>query len=58
LHITDWPGFLDILSERGPRQLIHQIREAEASDPNGERWPRHKSHDDATIAYLTHPRDT
>jgi hypothetical protein len=23
-----------------------------------ERWPRHKRHDDATIAYLTHPRDT
>jgi hypothetical protein len=57
-HITDWPGFLDLLDARGPRQLIHQIREAEASDPHAERWPRHKRHDDATIAYLTHPRDT
>jgi hypothetical protein len=38
-QITDWPGFLDILNKRGPRQLIHQIREAEASDPHAERWP-------------------
>jgi hypothetical protein len=56
-RITDWPGFLDILNQRGPRQLIHQIRETEASDPHGQRWPRHKPHDDATIAYLTHHRD-
>jgi hypothetical protein len=54
-RITDWPGFLDILNARGPRQLIHQIREAEASDPHGQRSPRRKPHDDATIAYLTTP---
>jgi hypothetical protein len=53
-HITDWIGLLDILSDCGPRQLIRQLREVEASDPRGQRWPRHKPHDDATIAYLTH----
>jgi hypothetical protein len=56
-QITDWLGFLDILNKRGPRQLIGQISEAEASGPDGQRWPRHKPHDDATIAYLTHPHD-
>jgi hypothetical protein len=55
-HITDWNGLLDILSDSGPRQLLRQLRQAEASDPHGQRWPRHKPRDDATVAYLTSHR--
>jgi len=56
-HITDWNGLLDILSSGGPPQLIHQLRQVEASDPEGHRWPRYRPSDDATVAYLT-PGDT
>jgi hypothetical protein len=52
-HVADWNGLLDILSSEGPRQLIRQVRRAEASDPHGRRWPRYKPIDDATVAYLT-----
>jgi hypothetical protein len=52
-HITDWNGLLNTLNERGPSQLIRELRNAEASDPHGQRWPRHKPSDDATVAYLT-----
>jgi hypothetical protein len=43
----------EVLNERGLRQLIYPIREAEASDPHGQRWPRHEPHD----ACLTHHSD-
>jgi len=51
-RITDWTGLLDILSSGGPRQLLRRLRRAEASDPEGHRWPRYKPRDDATVAYL------
>lgn len=35
----------------GPRKLIDAVREVEATDPTGLRWPRSKSGDDATVAY-------
>lgn len=46
-----WAGALDVLAERGPDALIAQVREAERSDPAGERWPRNKPSDDATAVY-------
>jgi hypothetical protein len=49
--LLDWPGFLDILAEQGPDALIQQVRAAEASDPEGRRWPRGKRHDDASAAF-------
>ncbi|WP_433185469.1 integrase [Actinoallomurus sp. CA-150999] len=49
--LADWPGTLATLAERGPVALIEQVREAERSDPHGQRWPRNKRHDDATAAY-------
>lgn len=36
---------------RGPRELIDNVREVEATDPTGRRWPRYKSGDDATVAF-------
>jgi hypothetical protein len=50
--LLDWPGFLDVLAEQGPDAIIAQVRAAEHSDPDGQRWPRGKRHDDATAAYL------
>jgi len=46
--LTDWPGLLTTLTTHGPTHLINQTRQAEHSDPNGQRWPRSKRHDDAT----------
>ena len=42
----------DILIVEDKPAIIQQIRAAEASDPDGQRWPRGKRHDDATAAYL------
>lgn len=54
-RVTDWNGLLDTLSRDGPRELLRQLRRAEADDPEGRRWPRYKPSDDATVAYLICP---
>jgi hypothetical protein len=46
--LTDWKGLLDLLEHEGPQALIHRVRDAERSDPDGIRWPRFKPSDDAT----------
>jgi len=50
--LLEWPSFLHVLAEQGPDAILAQVRAAEASDPDGQRWPRGKRHDDATAAYL------
>ena len=50
--LLDWPSFLDVLAEQGPDAIIQQVRAAEASDPDGRRWPRGKRYDDASAAYI------
>ncbi|WP_405393482.1 UTRA domain-containing protein (plasmid) [Streptomyces sp. NBC_01102] len=47
-----WRDLLTLLRTEGPAALIARTREAELSDPVGERWPRFKRSDDATAAYL------
>lgn len=49
---TDWQGYMTLLSRSGPEEVLRQVREAEASDPDLSRWPRSKRHDDATITYI------
>jgi hypothetical protein len=49
--LLDWPGFLDILASQGPDAIITRVRDAEGSDPEGQRWPRGKKHDDASAAF-------
>jgi hypothetical protein len=51
--LYDWPKLLDLVASQGPRALIDQVRAAEASDPQGIRWPRNKLSDDATIVYCS-----
>lgn len=48
--LTDWPGLLDLLDERGPAALLSQVRQAETT---GSPPPRAKPHDDATIIHWT-----
>jgi len=48
--LVDWPSFLTMLAEQGPEAIIAQVRAAEHSDPDGQRWPRGKRHDDASAA--------
>ena len=43
---------LDILGSSAPEMLFDRVREAEASDPVGARWPRAKRQDDIAAAYL------
>ncbi|MEV7801939.1 integrase [Microbispora sp. NPDC088329] len=52
--LMTWRQLLDVLAQDGPAELVRRVREAEHSDPHGERWPRSKTHDDATAAYLQH----
>jgi DNA-binding GntR family transcriptional regulator len=47
-----WAQLLDLLRIEGPAALIARTREAELTDPLGERWPRFKRSDDATVAYV------
>ncbi|PNV34137.1 integrase [Streptomyces sp. DH-12] len=49
--LADWVRVLGVLSSSGPDELIRQVREAEAGDPDGRRRPRGKAHDDATVLY-------
>jgi Protein phosphatase 2C len=51
--VATWAEVFNTLDASGPAALLRQVREAEDSDPVGERWPRGKLRDDATIAYCT-----
>lgn len=46
-----WDEVFRALRTSGPTGLITSVRETEATDPTGRRWPRYKSGDDATVAY-------
>ncbi|MDI1461582.1 hypothetical protein QEZ54_11415 [Catellatospora sp. KI3] len=48
--LFDWAGLLDLVTEHGPQELIRRVRAAETADRDGFTRPRHKRHDDATIA--------
>lgn len=50
MRLYDWPAYLDMLDKLGPAALIGHLRAVETSDPHGQRHPRTKRHDDATIA--------
>jgi hypothetical protein len=48
---ADWPEVLAVLGAYGPGFLIDRVGKTEANDPRGERWPRYKHSDDATVAH-------
>ncbi|MGW1322680.1 integrase [Streptomyces antibioticus] len=47
--LATWEMTSTVLCSSGPGELIRQVREAEAGDPEGRRWPRGKAQDDATV---------
>jgi Protein phosphatase 2C len=49
--LASWPEILSTIRADGPGALISQVREAEAGDPEGARWPRRKISDDATVLW-------
>ena len=51
-RLATWEELLALLDESGPDELLHQVRAAEAVDPEGRQWPRTKRSDDATAVYL------
>ncbi|MCH0562946.1 integrase [Streptomyces sp. MUM 2J] len=54
-QLAGWEESLVVLSSIGPAELIRRVREAEAGDPEGRRWPRGKAHDDATVLHCVLP---
>jgi hypothetical protein len=55
--LATWGEVLKTLDMQGPRELLRRVREAEAGDPTGSRWPRGKTHDDASVAYCVDIND-
>ncbi|WP_314218861.1 MULTISPECIES: protein phosphatase 2C domain-containing protein [Streptomyces] len=49
--LSTWEGTLRVLDSSGPAELLRRVRSAEASDPDGRRWPRGKAQDDATALH-------
>ncbi|KUL39286.1 protein phosphatase 2C domain-containing protein [Actinoplanes awajinensis] len=47
----DWTMALKI-AKTDPAQLVDLVHDTEASDPQGERWPRSKQHDDKALAIV------
>ena len=54
-ELATWHDALAVLGRSGPDVLIRQVREAEAGDSDGRRWPRGKVHDDATALHWVLP---
>ncbi|GAB2493269.1 hypothetical protein GCM10027063_36110 [Promicromonospora xylanilytica] len=51
--LAKWDTALDLIRDQGSEALIQAVRDAEASDPQGRRWPRGKAADDATVIYVS-----
>jgi serine/threonine protein phosphatase PrpC len=54
--LGDWRDLLALLGTEGIYGVFDRIRDAEASDPDGARWPRAKRHDDAAIVHFSSPQ--
>ncbi|NEB20242.1 protein phosphatase 2C domain-containing protein [Streptomyces coelicoflavus] len=54
-QLADWRQTLAVLDSSGPDELIRRVREVEAGDPDGRRWPRGKARDDATVLHWVLP---
>ncbi|WP_329382095.1 hypothetical protein OG625_18675 [Streptomyces sp. NBC_01351] len=50
-QMASWAEVFAQLRKDGPAALIGKVREVEATDPHGRRWPRYKAGDDAAVAF-------
>ncbi|MEU1287794.1 hypothetical protein [Kitasatospora sp. NPDC005856] len=48
---ASWPEVFATLRAAGADGLISAVRDVEATDPDGVRWPRYKRGDDAAVAF-------
>jgi hypothetical protein len=48
----DWVTTFSALRKHGPEELIRRVRAAESADPDGVRFRRWKTHDDATAVLV------
>lgn len=55
-RVMTWAAVLGLVEDGGPSIALEKLRASEASDPRGDRWPRNKVHDDATIVVGRWPR--
>jgi serine/threonine protein phosphatase PrpC len=53
--LGSWGDLLGLLDTEGIGAVFGRIRDAEAGDPDGARWPRAKRHDDAAIVHFSQP---
>jgi hypothetical protein len=51
-HDEDWPATFAALRKQGPEELIRRVRATESADPEGTRFKRWKTHDDATAVFV------
>ncbi|MFE0652335.1 hypothetical protein ACFVZH_27520 [Streptomyces sp. NPDC059534] len=56
-QMATWEALLSQLRQSGPATLIRTIRDVEATDPYGQRWPRYKAGDDAAVAFCSFTQD-
>lgn len=52
-----WPELLDEVVTHGPAAAIRRVRAIEQTDPSGQRWPRSKVQDDATVVTVRFGQD-
>lgn len=50
--VHDWRDLVATVNREGPAGWLTVVRGLEKSDPNNERWPRAKTHDDASLAMI------
>ncbi|HEY2059864.1 hypothetical protein [Amycolatopsis sp. NBC_01480] len=48
-RLFGWPDVLRLARASGPDAVLDAVRTAEKQDPQGERWPRAKRHDDQAL---------
>jgi len=51
--LADWPDVVGLLRAKGPAEIIHRVRDAEADGSRAGFQPLAKAADDATAAYCT-----
>lgn len=50
-QLANWTELVQLVNDHGPDAVITRVREIERTDPDGQRWPRGKAHDDATALH-------
>lgn len=52
IGLPSWSAALELARRTSPAAVLTTVREAEAADPDGRRWPRSKRHDDQALVLV------